>query len=70
MQFANRNPPGTTLHEETHITRKPAFGGLFIHTSLMSQRQIGGTTLGRYIKLMQNKGGKSSAPARAHAMQA
>ena len=31
----------------------------------ISQRQIGGTTLGRYIKLMQNKGGKSSAPARA-----
>ena len=27
MQFANRKPPGTTLHRETHITHKPAFVG-------------------------------------------
>ena len=60
----------TPFGEMIYFINKPAFGGLFIHTSLMSQRQIGGTTLGRYIKLMQNKGGKSSAPARAHAMQA
>jgi hypothetical protein len=30
MQFANQKPPGTTLHEETHVTRKPAFVRLFL----------------------------------------
>ncbi len=60
----------TPLGRAIYFINKPAFEGPFIHTSLVSQRQIGGTTLGRYIKLMQNKGGKSSAPARAHAMQA
>jgi hypothetical protein len=30
MQFANQKPPGTTLHEETHVTRKPVFADLFI----------------------------------------
>lgn len=30
MQFANRKPPGTTLHRETHVSHKPQLVGYFI----------------------------------------
>ena len=40
MQFANRKPPGTTLHRETHVTHKPIFAGQRIHIYLSENTSI------------------------------